>query len=84
MALKERKIRVKAVAPGPTDTPMLRGHGKEDQATKSVADQAVAGTVMRRAGTADELASAVVFLASSDSSYITGIALFVDGGFAQV
>ena len=41
-------------------------------------------TLMQRAGTADEVAKAVVFLASDDSSYVAGTELFVDGGFAQV
>jgi NAD(P)-dependent dehydrogenase (short-subunit alcohol dehydrogenase family) len=43
-----------------------------------------AATPLGRLGTADETAKAAVFLASDDASYITGIELFVDGGFAQV
>jgi NAD(P)-dependent dehydrogenase (short-subunit alcohol dehydrogenase family) len=39
---------------------------------------------MKRMGTADEVAHAVLFLASSDASYITGVDLFVDGGLAQI
>jgi NAD(P)-dependent dehydrogenase (short-subunit alcohol dehydrogenase family) len=44
----------------------------------------ISGIPLGRRGTPDEIAKAVVFLASDDSSYITGIELFVDGGFAQV
>jgi len=44
----------------------------------------LAATPMGRTGTSDEIAKAVVFLASDDSSYITGIELFVDGGIAQI
>ena len=82
--LKERQIRVNVVSPGPIETPMLRGHGQEEERMNAFADLAAASTVMNRVGRPDELAKAVVFLASSDSSYITGIELFVDGGLAQV
>lgn len=47
-------------------------------------DQTAAATPLGRAGTPDEIARAVVFLASEDSSYITGIELFMDGGAAQI
>jgi NAD(P)-dependent dehydrogenase (short-subunit alcohol dehydrogenase family) len=82
--LKERRIRVNAVSPGATDTP-----GLENLLTTSEAGQQrremIASTVpLGRFGTPDEVAKAVVFLASDDSSYITGTELFVDGGFAQV
>ena len=82
--LKERKIRVNVVSPGPIDTPMFRGHGQQTADMKAFVDQIVASTVMKRAGTPEEIAKAVVFLASSDSSYITGIELCVDGGLAQI
>jgi len=82
--LKSRRIRVNAVSPGSTETPGLR-----DLLASSPAGEerrkSIAGSVpLGRFGTPDEVAKAVVFLASDDSSYITGAELFVDGGFAQV
>jgi len=77
--LKERRIRVNAVSPGSIDTPASR----ELLASSEVGEkrkQMVAESVpLGRLGTPDETAKAVVFLASDDSSYITGIELFVDG-----
>ena len=82
--MKDRGIRVNAVSPGITDTPglneLLVASGAGDQALKRLSAAAPLG----RPGTPDEVAKAVVFLASDDSSYITGTELFVDGGFAQV
>ncbi len=76
--LKDRKIRVNAISPGPIDTPGLDGLG--DDLKKGLA----AAVPMGRLGSPDEIAKAVVFLASDDSSYVTGIELFVDGGMAQI
>ncbi len=82
--LKDRRIRVNAVSPGATDTPGL----SDLLASAEVGEQRlqmISNTVpLGRLGTPDEIAKAVVFLASDDSSYITGTELFVDGGFAQV
>ena len=82
--LKSRRIRVNAVSPGSIDTPGLN----DLLASSEVGDQrrkAIAGAVpLGRFGTPDEIAKAVVFLASDDASYVTGAELFVDGGFAQV
>lgn len=80
MDLKDRGIRVNAVSPGPVDTPLLY-----QTFTNPDDIQALASTVpMGRLGRPEELAKAVVFLASEDASFITGIELFVDGGIAQV
>jgi NAD(P)-dependent dehydrogenase (short-subunit alcohol dehydrogenase family) len=82
--LKERRIRVNAVSPGATDTPglsnLLASADVGEERLKMISNTVPLG----RFGTPDEIAKAVVFLASDDSSYITGTELFVDGGFAQV
>ena len=82
--LKHRRIRVNAVSPGPIETPGLNdlvgSTGAGDQRLEMLSNSVPLG----RLGTPDEIAKAVVFLASDDSSYITGTELFVDGGFAQV
>jgi NAD(P)-dependent dehydrogenase (short-subunit alcohol dehydrogenase family) len=83
--LKERKIRVNAVSPGVVPTP---AYNTSLQLTSEQVDQFVEsmkpGIPMGREGTTDEIAKAVLFLASDDSSYVTGIELFVDGGLAQI
>ena len=82
--LKDRRIPVNAVSPGSTDTPglsdLLASSETGEQRKKMISSMVPLG----RFGTPDEIAKAVVFLASDDSSYITGIELFVDGGIAQV
>ena len=78
--LKARRIRVNAVSPGFTDTAPWRSVEGADQLMKNISTTIPLG----RFGTPDEIAQAVLFLASDDSSYITGTELFVDGGFAQV
>jgi NAD(P)-dependent dehydrogenase (short-subunit alcohol dehydrogenase family) len=82
--LKDRRIRVNAVSPGSIDTPglndLLASAEVGEQREKMISNSVPLG----RLGIPDEVAKAVVFLASDDASYITGIELFVDGGFAQV
>jgi len=82
--LKNRRIRVNAISPGTIETPGLtKLLGSSDEGKERL--QSLFETVpLGRVGTPDEIAKAVVFLASDDASYITGIELFVDGGFAQV
>jgi len=82
--LKDRKIRVNAVSPGPIDTPGVRGLAQNADQLQQITAGLVASVPMGRMGTSDEIAKAVVFLASDDSSFVTGIELFVDGGMAQV
>ncbi len=82
--LKDRRIRVNAVSPGPIETPglndLVASTGAGEQRLRMLSNSVPLG----RLGTPDEIAKAVVFLASDDSSYITGTELFVDGGMAQV
>jgi NAD(P)-dependent dehydrogenase (short-subunit alcohol dehydrogenase family) len=82
--LKERHIRVNAVSPGPIDTPGLHKVAKSTGASEQTIKMFTNTVPLGRLGMPDEIAKAVVFLASDDSSYITGIELFVDGGIAQV
>ena len=82
--LKARRIRVNAVSPGSIETPglsnLLASAAEGEQRRKMIPNLIPLG----RFGTPEEIAKAMVFLASDDSSYITGAELFVDGGFAQV
>jgi NAD(P)-dependent dehydrogenase (short-subunit alcohol dehydrogenase family) len=82
--LKDRHIRVNAVSPGATDTPGLNDLLASTEAGQQRLKMISSTVPLGRLGTPDEIAKAVAFLASDDSSYITGTELFVDGGFAQV
>jgi len=82
--LKSRKIRVNAISPGPIDTEVLRELLGSSEAGKERLKNIGTAVPLGRLGTPDEIAKAAVFLASDDSSFVTGIELFVDGGFAQV
>ncbi len=84
MDLKERKIRVNAVSPGPIETPAYDRIAKSGPAGKQMLESIVNRVPMGRFGQPDEIARAAVFLASDDSTFVTGIELFVDGGAAQV
>lgn len=84
MELKDRKIRVNSISPGPIETPALEKVGlsveQMEQAIAHFASQVPLG----RRGKPEEIAAAVTFLASDESSFITGVDLAVDGGMAQV
>jgi NAD(P)-dependent dehydrogenase (short-subunit alcohol dehydrogenase family) len=82
--LKERRIRVNAVSPGLIDTPGARDLLASSEVGEKRKKIIVESVPLARFGTPDEAAKAVMFLASDDSSYVTGTELFVDGGFAQV
>jgi NAD(P)-dependent dehydrogenase (short-subunit alcohol dehydrogenase family) len=80
--LKDRHIRVNAISPGVTDTPgVTHLFGENAEGTKDY----LAGLIPAgRIGQPEEIAKAVLFLASEDASFINGIELFVDGGQAQI
>ncbi|CAF1275268.1 unnamed protein product [Didymodactylos carnosus] len=82
--LKERKIRVNTLSPGAIPTAAWDKSGFSDEMKKIMNVDLLSAIPMNRFGTSDEIAKVAVFLASSDSSYITGIELFVDGGMAQI
>lgn len=82
--LKDRKIRVNTLSPGATDTPIIEGQFKTKAEAEQAKKQFAAMIPLGRLGDASELANAALFLASSDSSYITGIDLVVDGGWTQI
>lgn len=82
--LRHRKIRVNAVSPGPIDTKALNDLMENEEHSRQLKKDLVSTVPLRRMGTPDEVAKVVTFLASDESSYITGIELFVDGGTAQI
>jgi NAD(P)-dependent dehydrogenase (short-subunit alcohol dehydrogenase family) len=82
--LKYLKIRVNAISPGLIDTPIFNRFAQSEEEINQIKANLVAAVPMGRMGGPDEIAKAVSFLASDDSSYITGIELFVDGGMAQI
>jgi NAD(P)-dependent dehydrogenase (short-subunit alcohol dehydrogenase family) len=76
--LKQRRIRTNVLSPGPVETPLLAG------APAEAVDYLVSLVPLARLATAEEMASVALFLASDESSYVTGTELFADGGAAQV
>ncbi len=85
LELKDRNIRVNSMSPGPIDTPALATTtGLTPEQAEQAAAQFASQVPMGRRGEPEEIADAVTFLASDQSSYITGVDLAVDGGLAQV
>ena len=82
--LKDRNIRVNTVSPGPIETPIFDKFGMTEQQAEETATAFTGMVPLGRFGAPKEIATAVSFLASTDSSYVTGIDLPVDGGIAQV
>jgi len=82
--LKERKIRVNAISPGVVPTPGYKTLGMTQEQVDQFVQSSIGNIPLGRPGTTDEIAKAVSFLASEDSSYVNGIELFVDGGLAQI
>ncbi len=82
--LADRRIRVNVVSPGPIETPAIERLAGSKENAAAMFDQMAKGIPLRRAGQPDEIAKAVVFLASDDASYVNGVELFVDGGMVAV
>jgi NAD(P)-dependent dehydrogenase (short-subunit alcohol dehydrogenase family) len=82
--LAGRGIRVNTLTPGPTDTPGLSGLAADATQVAALHEQLTADVPMGRMGHPDEIANAALFLASSQSSFMTGSEVFVDGGQVQV
>ena len=82
--LKERKIRVNVVSPGPIDTPILDGLGETEAQRQGIRSQLTSMVPLGRMGRPEEIGNAAVFLASDDASFVAGVELFVDGGTGQV
>jgi NAD(P)-dependent dehydrogenase (short-subunit alcohol dehydrogenase family) len=82
--LKDRKIRVNTLSPGPIDTPILDGLASTEEELEQIKSHFVAQVPLGRMGASDEIAKVALFLASDDSSFVTGVELFVDGGMAQI
>jgi NAD(P)-dependent dehydrogenase (short-subunit alcohol dehydrogenase family) len=81
--LAPRGIRVNTIVPGPTDTPGLRGIAPDEASVASLLEQQASATTLGRVGDPDEIAAAVLFLATGQSSFVTGSELFADGGEVQ-
>ena len=82
--LRHRKIRVNAISPGPIDTPIFSNLLQNEEQIEQFKMNIVNTVPMGRMGSPDEVAKVALFLASDDSSFVTGIELFVDGGLAQI
>ena len=82
--LQPRQIRVNAISPGPIETPIYGRMGMSPEAVQQMAQGVLAQTPMHRFGSADEVARVALFLASTESSYLTGNEIAVDGGLGQV
>ena len=82
--LLEKKIRVNSLSPGPIETPIFDKVGVPVEGVSDMKDGIASQNPMKRMGSPDEVAKAALFLASDDSSYITGIDLTVDGGATQL
>jgi len=82
--LRHHNIRVNAISPGPIDTPAFSDLMQNEEHSRQLKKDLVSNVPLRRMGTPDEVAKVATFLASDESSYVTGIELFVDGGAAQI
>lgn len=84
MEWKGRGIRVNVISPGAIDTPIIDSQAATPEQAGALRAAFAVATPLGRLGRPEEIAAAALFLASDDSSFVTGIDLFVDGGLAQV
>lgn len=84
MELKDRGIRVNTITPGPTDTPLIDAQVSSKAEADQVRAKHAANIPLGRMARPEEIAAAMLFLASADSSFVTGIELLVDGGMCSV
>ncbi|WP_224366686.1 SDR family NAD(P)-dependent oxidoreductase [Hyalangium versicolor] len=84
LELKPRKIRVNVISPGPIDTPGLSSLGRNPEEKSQFKSYLPSAIPLGRLGQPDEIAKVVSFLASDDSSFVTGAELFADGGLSQI
>ena len=82
--LRDRQIRVNAVSPGPVETPIYSKLGMAPDDLQEMANQMIEKIPMRRFGQPDEVAKAVLFLASDEASFVLGEELVVDGGWSEL
>ena len=82
--LKGRGIRVNVLSPGATSTPELHGIAGTPEQDRAMTEGLIGQTPLGRLGSPDEIAAVALFLASDDSSFMTGAEIFADGGMAQV
>lgn len=84
MELKDRGIRVNTITPGPTDTPLIDAQVNSPEEATAVRAKHAANIPLGRMARPEEIAAAMLFLASDDSSFVTGSELLVDGGMCSV
>jgi len=77
-------IRVNMVSPGPTETPIINRSGLPPEAVEQLRGQMIQAVPMKRMGTSEEIARALLFLASDEASFITGVDLYADGGCVEI
>jgi NAD(P)-dependent dehydrogenase (short-subunit alcohol dehydrogenase family) len=82
--LVERGIRVNAISPGPIETPIFGKMELPPEVAEEMGESMLSNVPMKRMGKPEEMASAILFLACSDSSYVLGAELFADGGLGQI
>jgi NAD(P)-dependent dehydrogenase (short-subunit alcohol dehydrogenase family) len=82
--LLPRGIRVNSVSPGPTETPIIGRSGVDQQTAAAIKSHLAQVVPMKRMANAEEVAKAVLFMASEDASFTTGSELMVDGGWTEM